>query len=407
MMKITSKYQLLFLFASSFVILFTGMGLFPVLPLYAASFGASQEVIGWYYAIIYFSLAAGPLFASWITRRMSRQAAFVASGLIGTPALFLLGQSTELWHVVALTSLVWFSGGAALALISILTGVHASGSGRGKSFGLMAVASPLGALVGGLVVGRVIEAQGYSVLFTGMSVFWTLLPLIGLVFIRDADGRTRRTTAGGERAGSSGFGARFILMLATTLLAAIGITFLRLGSPMLMKSMGFSATALSSTATVSGLVAIPVTLALGAFSDRFGRYRSLIVVYLVAATGSLVLSVSGQLAHFWVVSALTMIAFGANGALVSALATDLLPAEKLNSGLSWINSLNSASGIVSFASSGYLLGLLGPHSLYLLTALFPIVAISLLELGQLTAGRLPAVPSIHLLNRKPAAEEAC
>jgi len=319
----------------------------------------------------------------------------------------LLGQAGALWHVILLTSLVWFSGGATLALISILTGVHASGKGRGKSFGLMAVASPLGALVGGLVVGRAIENYGYATLFTGMSMFWTLLPLIGLLFVRDAAGHTRPTAEAQDQAAHTGFDRRFILMLGTTLMGAIGITFLRLGSPMMMKSMGFSAAALSSTATVSGLVAIPVTLAMGALSDRFGRSRSLIVVYAVAVAGSLVLSVSGQLAHFWIVSALTMIAFGANGALVSALATDLLPTGKLDSGLSWINSLNSSAGIVSFASSGYLLGLVGPRSLYLLTALFPIIAISLLELGQLTGGRLPALSNIRLLHRKAPVGETC
>src|SRR5512135_340585 len=45
--------QLLYLFVSSFIILFVGMGLFPVLPVYAAEFGASRTVIGIYYALMY------------------------------------------------------------------------------------------------------------------------------------------------------------------------------------------------------------------------------------------------------------------------------------------------------------------------------------------------------------------
>src|SRR5574337_1132342 len=53
--------QLLYLFASSFIILFVGMGLFPVLPVYATEFGASRPVIGIYYALMFAANAVGAM----------------------------------------------------------------------------------------------------------------------------------------------------------------------------------------------------------------------------------------------------------------------------------------------------------------------------------------------------------
>jgi PPP family 3-phenylpropionic acid transporter len=376
----STNLQMLYLFVSSFVILFTGMGLFPVLPLYAVSFGASEGLTGLYYALIYFSLAAGPFFATWLVKRTNRITAFVIGGLLGVPGLFLMGSVSTFWQLSVVTALVWFSGGANLALISILTGLHAGSSKRGRAFGLMAVAAPLGSLVGGLVIGRVIEGYGYRVLFTGMAMFWTLLPLIGAFLVRDASANPVKTSQQAGAPVSSGFGGRYWLLLATMLLAAIGISILRLGAPMVMKSLEYGAAALSSTATVSGLVAIPVTLLLSSLSDRFGRHLSLVMVYSLAVIGAVVLSIGSQLWHFWVASALMLIAFTANGALTSAMATDLLPVDRINVGLSWMNSAKSASGIVGFAGTGYLLSLLGGQNLFLLTALIPLVSIALLEL---------------------------
>lgn len=193
------------------------------------------------------------------------------------------------------------------------------------------------------------------------------------------------------------------------LLAAIGISILRLGTPMVMKSLAYGAAALSSTATVSGLVAIPVTLLLSSLSDRIGRHLSLVIVYGLAVVGAVVLSFGSQLWHFWVASALMLIGFTANGALTSAMATDLLPVERLNGGLSVLNSAKSASGIVGFAGTGYLLSLLGAQSLFLLTALIPLVAIALLELLSLVNSGASARWSARfarLAQRKQAAPAA-
>jgi hypothetical protein len=50
---------LIYLFASSFLVLFVGMGLFPLLPVYATQLGASKTTIGIFFAAMYVSNAIG------------------------------------------------------------------------------------------------------------------------------------------------------------------------------------------------------------------------------------------------------------------------------------------------------------------------------------------------------------
>lgn len=162
-----------FLFLGSFIILFAGMGLFPILPVYGAQFGASSTEAGLYLTIIYVALSAGSFLPGWLAGRVSGKTLFVAAGAAGIPALALMGQVTAFWPLVLLTTVVWFSGGINLALISVYTGQAAHEAERGKSFSLLVLATPLGALIGGVTVGVVI-------LLTALHVwhFWVAATLL-------------------------------------------------------------------------------------------------------------------------------------------------------------------------------------------------------------------------------------
>ena len=153
MRNLIPNKQILYLFFCSVIILFVGMGLFPVLPLYTAQFGATRSVVGLYFAVMYAANAADSLLAGWLAARFSHKRLFVAVQALGVPALALIGQAAALWQVVALMSIVWFCGGMGIALINALTGLHADGKRRGRSFSLISLALPLGALFGGATVG--------------------------------------------------------------------------------------------------------------------------------------------------------------------------------------------------------------------------------------------------------------
>ena len=113
------------LFLCNFAILFVGFGVFPLLPVYAARFGATPTLIGFYLAATYLAITLGTLLTGWLSGRVPRKVVFVTAGVLGVLALFLMGQATTFWQVVLLTGVVWFTGGIGLSLVSVFIGLHA------------------------------------------------------------------------------------------------------------------------------------------------------------------------------------------------------------------------------------------------------------------------------------------
>jgi MFS family permease len=356
--------QLLYLFVSSFVILFVGMGLFPVLPVYATEFGASRTIIGLYYALMYAANAAGAMSTNRLAAKLTHKGLFVAVGVLCIPALMLLGQASSLWQVVMLTSILWFCGGAGLALISEFTAQHAGGSSRGKSFSLMFLAFPLGAVFGGTLVGQLVHSAGYHMMFVVLGVIWALLPAIGIFNLKISSGASPARTTAAQPA-TIRLGANFYRVLAMTLLASIAINTGRLGTALSMQAQDFSASAISSTGTVSGLLTIPIVLLIGALSDRLGRKTFLMLSNVMAGAGVLLLAFATDLWMFWIAATLVLVALCTNGALASALVTDTLSPQARQRGLPWINAMNPIAGVLSFASIGFLMDTFGQLPVYL------------------------------------------
>ena len=357
--------QLLYLFTSSFIILFVGMGLFPVLPVYATEFGASRTIIGLYYALMYAANAAGAMLTNRLAARLTHKRLFAVVGLLGIPTLMLLGQASALWQVVVLTSIVWFCGGMELALINVFTGHQASNQSRGKSFSLMSLAFPLGAVFGGTIVGRLIGTAGYHLMFVVLGAVWALLPTIGIFKLKVASDLGSARTRTAQRT-TARLGANFYRVLAMTLLASIAINTGRLGTSLSMHALDFSVSAISSTGTVSGLISIPFVLIIGALSDRLGRKRFLMLSYVTAGGGALMLALASELWMFWLAATLVLVALCTNGALTSALVTDTLSPQARQRGLPWINAMNPIAGVLSFTSIGFLMDTFGSRSVYLI-----------------------------------------
>jgi MFS transporter, DHA1 family, multidrug resistance protein len=369
--------QLLSLFLASFTVLFVGMGLFPLLPLYASSLGMDSAGVGIAFALMHAANTAGHLSVGALAARINPRRLFIAASLLGVPALALAGLMPNFWLVAVLLSGVWCIGGLNLALVSIFTGLISGGGSRGRSFGLMGLAVPLGSVVGGVSIGQLVAWQGYAVMFLVLSGVWAMLVLIGLFGLKDGaiSGKSRTAAAVSDRK-AWGF---FPLLVTASLVAGLGIAFTRLGIPLSMQAQEYQAAAVASTATVSGLVTIPVVLLFGSLADRFGRGKALGLSYTLAAAGAVVLASAGSLEQYWIASTLMLSAFATSGSMGSALATDILPKEKLGSGIAILSALNSAAGIAGFAGAGYLIAWLGPQVMFLVSALLPAVGLLFLS----------------------------
>jgi DHA1 family multidrug resistance protein-like MFS transporter len=387
---------LFYLFTSSFLVLFVGMGLFPLLPVYAAQMGASKTTIGVFFAAMYVSNAIGSMLPAWLAGRLTRKTLFVAGSILGIPALLLLGRATALWQVAVLTSILWLSGGLVVSLVNVFTGLYSSGRNRGKSFSLMSLPMPLGTLIGSAAVGSLVSRQGFGPMFSMLGALWVLLPLIGLFVLKD---RPPASPAGGKlpaTANPARFAPSFYLLLGLTIASALAVNAGRLGTSLSMQALEFSPAAIASSATVSGLVAIPLTFLIGALSDRLGRERFLAIGYLLSSAGVLLLVFATQLWQFWLAASLLLVSLSASGAMASALTSDILAPEALTRGLSWLKGMNSTASVISFAVTGIFLDNFGPQALYFVALILPVVgALVLASVGCKPRRILPLPASLR------------
>jgi MFS family permease len=381
--------RLMALFLCSFAILFVGFGLFPLLPVYAAEFGATPTLIGFYLAVTYVAITVGNLLTGWLSGRAPRKIVFVTAGVIGALALFLMGQAMALWQVVALTSVVWFTGGIGLSLINVFIGLYAEESSRGKWFSLVALTNPLGAVIGGSAVAWMVAWQGYPRMFILLGLVYAVWPLVGLWKVQDKM-IAKVTKPGATRSASLRPGRSYHLLLLAVLLSAMTISVVRMGLSLSMKAFDFTPAAIAGANVVGGLVTIPVVLGFGALSDRLGRKLFLALGYFMAALSGVSLMMAGRLWHFWIVAAAILVARTIGGSLASALATDILPPETLGRSLPMLGTMNWAAGVLGFAGSGYMIEIVGASNLYLMVTLLALVAAGLT--GTLSGRRQEAIP---------------
>ena len=160
-----------------------------------------------------------------------------------------------------------------------------------------------------------------------------------------------------------------------------------------MQALKFSPSDIASTATVSGLATIPLTILIGDLSDRLGRERLLVLGYLLAAAGALNLIFATQLWQFWLSATCLLVALSASGALSYALAADVLEASTLSRGLSWLKGTSSSASVISFALTGLLMDYLGPIILYIAATILSIAAAYLLEAIGCKPKKLVPIPS--------------
>jgi MFS family permease len=368
--------QLSALFLSNFAILFIGFGVFPLLPVYATRFDATPAMIGVYLALTYIAISLGNMLPGWLNRRISQKVVFVSAGLLGVPAVALLGQAAAFWQVVLLTAVVWFTGGVGIALVAVFTGRSAGPDQRGRWFSLISLTTPLGAVIGGSVVAWLVQAQGYPLMFAALGVVYALWPLAGLFLVRYPQVPEAAPRAAKARSGVRP-GGTFSLLVLTTLLVAMTISISRLGLSLSMQASLFPPAAIARTNVVGGLITIPFVLGLGLLSDHLGRRPLLAFASFLAALSTLLLVSASHLWQFWIVSASVLVARSLSTSLASALATDLLAPEALGKALPQLSSLNWVAGVLGFASSGYVIETLGANSLYWIATLLSLAAVAI------------------------------
>jgi len=275
-----------------------------------------------------------------------------------------------------LTALLWFLAGITTTIVSILVGLFVDDSERGRIFGIIGLAAPLGGIIGGFASGAIVDRWGYQALFTIDAIAYIVLPIFG-VLLADKPAVIRAAKTSSESSQSVMLSRAFLLLFFASVLAHIANSQIVLGRSLIMDSFHFDATSISSTGAIGSIISLPFPVFIGWLSDRLGRKPLIMICYLASLIGLAVLALSSDLWHFWVAMALQSI-IGAGVAVGSALITDLVPRDSLATPLSVYSSTQFIGYVVGFGGMGTVIKLVGLSTSLLIGIVFCIAALALL-----------------------------
>ncbi|MEO8396105.1 MAG: MFS transporter [Chloroflexota bacterium] len=346
-----SKKQLAGLFTINLIIFGTGGIVAAFLPLYMTQLGGDSTLSGLMLSTFFVGLAVGTAAAGRLSDLLQhRKTLLIAAGVAQIVITWLQGQVGNTNQLFVFVFIATFLMGIQLTLVSILAGLFAAESERGRVFGIIATATPLSNLIAGLAGGLIVERWGYSGLFTAAALATILQPIAAL-FLEDRVVEPVRRDTTSTRTRSPLLNVTFLLFFAAGILIWIAFGAQGLGRSLLMAQLKFDPAAISSTLAIAGLVGLPFPFVLGWLSDRVGRKPLLIFCYLSSALGLLVLATASTLGQFWIASALQFVVDGSIG-VGAALVTDLIPQELLGLGLALFGLTSWIGQIIGSAITG-------------------------------------------------------
>jgi DHA1 family tetracycline resistance protein-like MFS transporter len=372
-----SKRQIAALFVCSMIPYLMGNAQISLLPLYLQRLGADPSSNGLSLAVIELALAAGTFSSGWIANRVGRHKQILAgAALFSFPFSFLMSEVTNINLLLLLLGVGWFLGGLALGILNILVGMMAGENERGKVFGILGLSAGVGTMIGAVMAGNLVEHWDFPTMFKVVACAQLLLPLAALQ-LNTRDLKRSHPQGVVRRQPWNAMGGVFFVLMTIGIIVNGSTVVAAFGRPLLMDQTRFDANSIASVSAFAGAVSIPVPLIVGWLSDRIGRYRLLILCCLMVAFSVALHALASSLWHFWAVAAIGT-GNPASIAILSALVTDLAPADVLEKSLAWVVGGVWLGGVVGFLFTGYVVEQFGLTISFLLGGALPLLGVLLL-----------------------------
>jgi len=386
------KKQLILLFIIVNIIMIAGSGMIPLLPVRIIQLGASEAVSGYFMALAFMSISLAFFFTGWLANKTQHKRLVIGlSGAVFIPVMGLMSQAKTVTLFAILTTITWFLAGIAWAMSVVIAGLQAKEQERGKVFGILGLNVGIGSLVGGLLIGFLVNKWGYETMFLVMAVFMLAWVIAGLLLkepvqanVPDVPPESSQpvgiiATSPPQKVGDTpGLGRSFYLLFFASIIISITIFECTLIRSLLMDRLKFSAMAISSTAVIAGIVSIPATLLSGWLSDRLGRRLLILFSYFFGIIGVVLLLTSTALWHFWLVITLGTISGTIGTAVNPAYTADLTSERNRGLGMSMISTAGNLGAIIGFGMTGVAIQHIGLNPTILIGAVLPLISIALL-----------------------------
>lgn len=237
---------------------------------------------------------------------------------------------------------------------------------RGFGFGVLAMANALGIGFGAVLYGGLLQPMGVS--WRAMYVI-ALPPLLLVAALRRRLPETRRFVAARDeglltdrwhRIFRPELRRALVLIVSTSFLFQLTAQASVFALDFLQTDRGISASTASFMLVAAGLPAIPIMVAAGSLSDRFGRR--------VIGCSFGALSIAGAMAFFWLpggvpvlLPALSLVLIGqlASYPVIAGYATELFPTALRGQASAWSTIAKVAGTATSLAFGGMLLTVTG------------------------------------------------
>jgi MFS family permease len=369
-----SRNTFLLAFASLFADISTEM-LYPILPVFLTeTLHASGSVVGIVEGMAVAVQYVWQGVAGWLADKFQRPKPMALAGyVVAALSKPLIGMSSSWQGVLGARSLDRFATGTRSAPRDAMVAASASGTDRGKAFGLEGIGDNLGACLGPLIAIALVSGFGFplrSIFF--LAVVPGLLAAAMVLFLREQS--TLVSAKATLDMNVSRFPAAYWRYLAVTAVFGIGNSsnsFLILRT----KDLGASLTTTVLIYAFFNFVAAVTSYPAGYLSDRLGRKRILLGAFAVFLVVYLGFGSASNLAFIAALFILYGVFEAAYRAVGKALATDFVPADLRASGVGWYSATVGLSGLVASLVGGELWTRVGPASTFLFGSVMSAIGI--------------------------------